>query len=101
MTWDLTLLLVHILAAYGFALLFCTAPDRLQKGVLSIFMIASLVLITYYALAFARYAAPWELKALGYSIEHTAVLLYLVRILLIERLACKILSPRSRQSVPS
>lgn len=100
MSWDITLLTVHILLAMGAARLFCTAPDWLQKLVLFNVIIAGLGLVTYYALLMARVDFDYlqQLKLAAYSVEHIGVLLYIGRLILVENELCKTSLPRSRLS---
>lgn len=98
MAWDLTLLVVHILAALVCATLYCTAPDWLQKLVLGLLIASSLILVSVYAADLGRLEQPWQIKVIALKVEHLAVLLYLFRLIFVERLSCKSSSQPSRHS---
>lgn len=86
---SLALLIVHILAAFVFAHIFCNAPDTLQKFILALFALTSLTLVGVYAAEVADNPLPGLVKMISYKVEHLAVLLYAFRILYVERLSCK------------
>jgi uncharacterized membrane protein len=100
MSWDITLLTVHILLAMGAGRLFCTAPDWMQKLVLFNVIVAALGLVGCYALQLFRIDFDYllELKVASLSVEHIAVLLYIGRLILVENELCKNSLPRSRPS---
>jgi hypothetical membrane protein len=87
--WDLTLLAVHIFAAYGAAMLYCTAPDWMQKLVLANLIAAELVLVGVFAYDAAGQPLHWMVKLLAYKVEHIGVLLYIFRLLFVERVSCR------------
>lgn len=89
MSWDITLLAVHIGAAMACGMLYCSAPDWMQRIVLGLLVASSLVLVSVYACDTFSYEYPWIVKLIAYKTEHAAVLLYLFRIVYIERLSCK------------
>lgn len=97
MSWNLTLLAIHILAAYACASVYCSAPGWMQKLVLGLLIVSSLVLVSVFACELFNEDYPWQVKHIAFKIEHSAVLLYLFRIVFIERLSCRRLSPRSQQ----
>ena len=98
MTWDITLLTIHICAAMGFAMMFCTAPDALQKLVLGLLMTAALVLVYVYAASAVDRPLHWSWRRIALEVEHIGVLLYLFRLLFVEKIKCKNLQRRSPQS---
>lgn len=98
MSWDITLLTVHILLAMGGGRLFCTAPDWIQKMVLINVIAAAIGLVAYYGLQLfgVAFAYSVELRLLAFSFEHVGVLLYVGRLVLVESELCKNSLPRSR-----
>ena len=92
--WNFTLLAVHIAAMYGFSLLVPRAPDRLQKAVVWILMIASYLMVFAYSLQImGRPSENW--RWIAQEVEHVGVLLYLFRIVYLEHILCKTSSPAS------
>lgn len=100
MTWDLTLLAVHIVAALGFTSLYCSAPDWLQKLVLGLLISSSLILVYVYAVEAFSDGAFWLVKLIALKVEHLAVLLYLFRLIFRERMQCRNSLPHYRRSLP-
>lgn len=87
--WSLSMAALHVAVALGFGHLFCTAPDRVQKFILLLMIVSALSLLAYYAAALFGHEPPWEIKAIGYGVEHAGVLLYLFRIYYRENLCPK------------
>lgn len=98
MSWDITLLTVHILLAMGAGRLFCSAPDWLQKLVLFNVIVAGLVLTAHYAMKLfgIEFYYSTEMKLVAFSFEHVGVLLYVGRLFMVENHLCKTSLQRSR-----
>lgn len=94
--WDLTVLMVHIMAVMAAAALFCSAPDRIQKLVLGLVMASGLGMICYYAMQLALLDPHWLIRVAALNLEHVGVLLYVFRLVYVERLSCKKLFQHSR-----
>jgi len=98
--WDLIMAVIHVLLVTACARLFCTAPDPLQKLVLLSIIASGLLLFAYYLLCVFGAMDKGDNNIVGsiLAIEHVGVMLYILRLALVETGVCRKLS---RQSPPS
>lgn len=81
MIWNLTLLVVHLLALAGFVFLYKAAPCWMQKVCIVGFCIAMAVCSIGFGFGVAGQWWHWHIVMLGLAIEHVAVLLYVFRLI--------------------
>lgn len=81
MSWNLTFLLVHLLALYAFGKLAATAKCRSQQVIMSILTVAALILAIGFALRLHIVDGYIYVLWLGFLIEHIAVLLAASRLI--------------------
>lgn len=96
MAWNLTFLLVHLLALYAFGALYRRAPCWQQRLVMMGLIFAMLTLSISCAFSINGYQAGWHIFILGLTIEHIAVLLYAFRLVYREFLCLPNGSTRSQ-----
>lgn len=80
MTWNVTMLFVHLAALCALGVLFRDAPDILQKLVLGALICAAVVMSYYYAARLFDLDCTGYLAGVAHEIEHAALLLYVFRI---------------------
>lgn len=101
MSWNLTMLVVHVLAAVVFALLFKKTPDTLQQILIGLIIASATVMV--YAYAYALRGMPHgeveSFRWIAQEIEHVAVLFYGFRLFYMECL-CRNYSRPSPSSRP-
>lgn len=92
MTWNVTMLLVHLAAFFALRALFPNSPDRIQKGVVFVLGACFLtVAFAYSLLAVAPLVPDWlgeaaeVLKGLARSVEHVAILLLVFRLFIVDQ----------------
>lgn len=100
MSWDITMLFVHLVALCALGILAKDAPDILQKLVLGTLICAAAVLCYYYAAKLFGLDCTGFLAGVAHEIEHVAVLLYVFRIFVAdqERRCLQNFSQHSRSS---
>lgn len=81
MTWNITVLVMHLLAAFGCLVLARRAPCWMQQIVVLLLAITQVVLVYVYAQKCLGEPAHWMLKAAALELEHVAVLLYVFRLI--------------------
>lgn len=98
MTWDITMLFVHLVALCALGILAKDAPDVLQKLVLGTLICAAAVLCYYYGARLFGLDCTGFLAGVAHEIEHVAVLLYVFRLFVAdqERRCLQSSSQRSR-----
>lgn len=98
--WPFTLVIIHALAAYLFAVLYTRAPDVGAKAVMGVFMVVMLLMIAGYAFAIdpADTVGPY-VRWVAQELEHLAVLFLGLRLLWREKLSCKNLQHQSPLSL--
>lgn len=95
MYWDLTYLLVHVLALGCAFLLLREAPDWIQQLVIGLFIASSTVYICADLVVLTGEKRAWVVRLIASRVEHTAVLLYLFRQVWIRTGACQFLKSSS------
>lgn len=93
MSWNLTLMAVHLLAAAGFWCLYPAAPCWMQKWVVALLMVAMTAVAMIYAAALVT-GWSWSgdhllVLMIPLLIEHAAVLLYVFRLIHNAHWSCK------------
>jgi hypothetical protein len=81
MSWDLTMLLMHLCALAGAVMLYRHAPCWMQKIVVGLLFVSMLVFSGAYAAALFDWHWHWMVTRAAYAIEHIAVLLYVFRLI--------------------
>lgn len=81
MAWELTLFFVHLAALAGCLVLYGKAPCWMQKLVVFGLGLAMTCLTIAYGGALFSAWWWWYLALAGFALEHTAVLLYVFRII--------------------
>lgn len=96
--WDVIFAAAHVLMLVACGRLFCTAPDVLQKVVLLIIIVSGLLLFAYYTLRAFELMVKDDFTIVGsiLAIEHIGVMLYILRLALVETGVCR---KSSRQSL--
>ena len=89
MLWNLTILVVHIAALIGVALLIRHTPDKLQKGIIWVLLMAMVIYIGSDIAVLAGVDKAWMIRLPASRVEHFAVLLWLVRQVWIKTELCK------------
>jgi len=89
--WNLMLALVHVAMGMACARLFCTAPDMVQKLVLLTLIVSALLLFSFYLLRLFGELPKDSGAIIGgiLAIEHIGVILYIMRLALVESGVCK------------
>lgn len=80
MTWNVTLLFVHLLALYGATVLYRDAPCWMQKFVMAGFSLAMGICSLGHGLAIIGWYGSWWVIVGGWSLSHAAVLLLIFRL---------------------
>lgn len=80
MSWQVTLLGVHLAVLAMLIVLFWHSPNSVQQLVIGILASATVVLVYHYAAEVFEWPTAWELKAFAYHVEHIGVLLYVLRL---------------------
>lgn len=81
MTWNLTLLVVHLLALSGSILLYRRAPCWMQKLVMVGFAFGMGISSLGYVLALSNWWGHWYVISGGWAFSHGAVLLLIFRLI--------------------
>lgn len=85
MTWNMTMLFIHLAALLSLGVLSRDAPDTVQKIVLGTLIIAVSILCYYYAALLFGLACTGYLSNVAHEIEHVAVLLYVFRLFVVDQ----------------
>lgn len=99
MAWDLTYLIVHTAALVGVIVLWRHAPDAIQQIILIVLATAMIVYLGADLWALAGEARVWPVRLIASRVEHTAVLIYILRLVWVKTAICQYLSSsRSRRT---
>ena len=80
MTWNLTMLFVHLAALAALVMLLRGGPDGAQVLVIYLLILATGPLVYHYFAEAVGLATHWQVKSVAYSLEHIGVLLYVFRL---------------------
>lgn len=108
-----TMLLVHLAAAFACLYLWRRAPDHVQLGILAVIFVGMGVQVfssflqlygvgengTVLVVFGMEFHKVWPVRLIASSIEHLAVLLYLVRQVWLTTGICAVLKPRDAAHV--
>ena len=89
MGWELTYLFVHICALYGAVILFRGTPDHIQRVVMGVLICSMLVYIGADIVVLSGEKRAWVVRLIASRFEHTAVLLWLFRLVWIGTGTCR------------
>lgn len=89
MTWNITLLVVHLLYLVGVILLYRSAPCWMQKVSLFGLGIAMALLAFGFGAASLALWWNWQVILLALAIEHLAVMVYIFRLIYQTRIEWK------------
>lgn len=96
MSMNLTMLVVHVLVALAFALLFKRTPDLLQRVVIGLLIAASIVMVYAYSTGMSGLSDQADaMRWIAQEIEHVGIVLYAFRLYYIDNI-CKRFSPPSQ-----
>ena len=93
MSWDVTMMFIHLAAFCCVLSLHRSAPCWLQKIAVGLLSVA---MVFYTAMAVAVLVAPddrhlyWVLKRIASAMEHIGVLIYVFRLAYKEHVECKV-----------
>lgn len=85
MTWNVTMLFVHLFGLFALAALYRHAPDSIQKIVVGLLAVAFLILVYAYASAITGAWMHWMVVRVAHSVEHIAVLVYVFRLFIADQ----------------
>lgn len=80
MTWNVTLLAMHVLACCACIELAFQAPCWIQKVIMWLFTLAMFIIASAYAYQVANGWHYWLVTRIALEVEHAAVLLYVFRL---------------------
>lgn len=81
MSWNVTMLFVHLAALCTLVALFRHSPGNLQRLVIALLMGSSTIFLGANAMALAGDPLHWQITRLAHELEHLAMLLYIFRLL--------------------
>jgi hypothetical protein len=85
MSWNVTMLFVHLAALLSLGALSRDAPDVVQRIVIATLLVALAILCYYYAALLFGLSCTGYLSNVAHEIEHVSVLLYVFRIFLADQ----------------
>lgn len=95
MSWNLMLLIFHMLLAIGAGHIFCRAPDVIQKVALFLVIVGFLVLFGHYAVEVFGPGSHWIVKEVAMYFFYFAVLVHVLRLIFKDLGICPISLPPS------
>ena len=87
MTWNVTMLLIHLAVLGALGVLWRHAPDVMQKAVLGLFIGSTMIFMWASVATLARWPDDWiaGAKLLASAVEHLAVIVYVLRLFIADQ----------------
>lgn len=85
MSWNVTMLVLHLLVFSMLVVLLRRGPSAVQVMVVGLLTVAAAVLVYHYCAEVFDWPTAWQVKGVAYSVEHIGVLLYVLRLFIADQ----------------